>query len=131
MGRRGHCTARGDVGRARGGRLHHPTSRRSRRRPRDLRATAREPLSGGRREQGEGRKVQTPMSSPFPPLRNPSRGRRLRFLLLSPFSFLPVFFSLLQGGEAAPAPAPAVNWVLPIFTDKEGYRSMTLRGTEV
>jgi hypothetical protein len=27
--------------------------------------------------------------------------------------------------------APAVNWVLPIFTDKEGFRSMTLRGTEV
>src|SRR6185436_20415953 len=23
------------------------------------------------------------------------------------------------------------NWVLPIFTDKEGYRSMTLRGSEV
>lgn len=32
---------------------------------------------------------------------------------------------------ATPTPAPAVNWVLPIFTDKEGYRSMTLRGTEV
>lgn len=45
------------------------------------------------------------------------------FFLLSPCS-------LLQSGEAAP-PAPAVNWVLPIFTDKEGYRSMTLRGTEV
>lgn len=29
------------------------------------------------------------------------------------------------------APAPAVNWVLPIFTDKEGFRSMTLRGSEV
>lgn len=27
--------------------------------------------------------------------------------------------------------APALNWVLPIFTDKEGYRSMTLRGSEV
>lgn len=26
---------------------------------------------------------------------------------------------------------PAVNWVLPIFTDKEGHRSMTLRGSEV
>ncbi|MGH7956910.1 MAG: LPS export ABC transporter periplasmic protein LptC [Opitutaceae bacterium] len=24
-----------------------------------------------------------------------------------------------------------MNWVLPIFTDKEGYRSMTLRGSEV
>ena len=29
------------------------------------------------------------------------------------------------------AGAPAVNWVLPIFTDKEGFRSMTLRGSEV
>lgn len=27
--------------------------------------------------------------------------------------------------------APAINWVLPIFSDKEGYRSMTLRGSEV
>lgn len=31
----------------------------------------------------------------------------------------------------ASGPAPAQNWVLPIFTDKEGYRSMTLRGSEV
>jgi hypothetical protein len=31
----------------------------------------------------------------------------------------------------APEPAPAPNWVLPIFTDKDGYRSMTLRGSEV
>ena len=47
-------------------------------------------------------------------------------LLLSPFSFL------LGGGEtAAPvAPAPAINWVLPLFSDKEGHRTMTLRGTE-
>ncbi len=27
--------------------------------------------------------------------------------------------------------APALNWVLPLFTDKEGFRSMTLRGTAV
>ena len=46
------------------------------------------------------------------------------FLLLSPFS-------LLRGGEAAATAAPAVNWVLPLFSDKEGYRTMTLRGTEV
>ena len=31
----------------------------------------------------------------------------------------------------APATAPAVNWVLPLFTDKEGFRTMTLRGSEV
>src|SRR5690606_17294820 len=42
--------------------------------------------------------------------------------LLSPFSLL------LRGSDTA---APAQNWVLPIFTDKEGYRSMTLRGTAI
>lgn len=40
---------------------------------------------------------------------------------------------LLAGGvrAAAPAPTPVVakNWSLPLFT-KEGYRTMTLRGTE-
>lgn len=46
-------------------------------------------------------------------------------LLLSPAA-------LLRGGEAtAPATAPAFNWVLPLFSDKEGHRLMTLRGTEV
>ena len=47
---------------------------------------------------------------------------------------LPLSFLLPAEREAAPpviAPAPAINWVLPIFTDKEGFRSMTLRGTEV
>lgn len=29
------------------------------------------------------------------------------------------------------ATPPAKNWVLPIFTAKEGFRSMTLRGSEV
>lgn len=29
------------------------------------------------------------------------------------------------------APAPAYNWVLPLFGDKDGHRTMTLRGTEV
>ena len=29
----------------------------------------------------------------------------------------------------SPSTAPAVNWALPIFTDKEGFRSMTLRGS--
>lgn len=53
----------------------------------------------------------------------------LGLLLLSPSSLLFV-------GAASPTAspdliAPAVNWVLPIFTDKEGFRSMTLRGTEV
>ncbi|MES2692006.1 MAG: LPS export ABC transporter periplasmic protein LptC [Verrucomicrobiota bacterium] len=44
-----------------------------------------------------------------------------------------LLFSLpLAAGEPpTPAPAPAVNWVLPLFSDKEGYRSMTLRGSEV
>ena len=39
--------------------------------------------------------------------------------------------SAATAAEAEAAPAPAFNWVLPIFTDKEGYRSMTLRGSEV
>lgn len=33
--------------------------------------------------------------------------------------------------ESGPVTSPALNWVLPIFTDREGYRSMTLRGSEV
>jgi hypothetical protein len=39
--------------------------------------------------------------------------------------------SATTAAEAEATPAPAFNWVLPIFTDKEGYRSMTLRGSEV
>lgn len=40
--------------------------------------------------------------------------------------------SVARAQAPAPAaPAPAQNWVLPIFTDKEGHRSMTLRGSEV
>ena len=31
--------------------------------------------------------------------------------------------------EPVPGP-PAKNWALPLFTDKEGFHSMTLRGTE-
>lgn len=31
----------------------------------------------------------------------------------------------------AMASAPALNWVLPLFTDREGYRTMTLRGSAV
>jgi hypothetical protein len=37
---------------------------------------------------------------------------------------------LAQGPSPAPAAAPAVNWVLPLFTDQEGHRLMTLRGSE-
>lgn len=39
-----------------------------------------------------------------------------------------------QAPQAAPSPSvavPAKNWVLPLFTAKEGFRSMTLRGSEV
>ncbi len=32
---------------------------------------------------------------------------------------------------APPVAVPAKNWVLPLFTAKEGFRSMTLRGSEV
>jgi len=39
--------------------------------------------------------------------------------------------TLARAQAPATAAAPAINWVLPLFTDKEGFRSMTLRGTEV
>jgi hypothetical protein len=61
--------------------------------------------------------------------------RRLRAAMR--FGLLLAPSSLLTCPAATPPPAaadfsaPAVNWVLPIFTDKEGYRSMTLRGSEV
>ena len=50
-----------------------------------------------------------------------------------------LFATLVAVSAAALAPqpaaeftaAPARNWVLPIFTDKDGFRSMTLRGNEV
>ena len=39
--------------------------------------------------------------------------------------------SRTEPAERAPATtSPAKNWVLPLFTDKEGFRSMTLRGSE-
>lgn len=31
---------------------------------------------------------------------------------------------------AEPAASPALNWVLPIFSDREGYRVLTARGSE-
>jgi hypothetical protein len=49
-------------------------------------------------------------------------------LLLVPSALLP---AQRESAGPAVAPAPATNWVLPIFTDKEGFRSMTLRGTAV
>ena len=54
-----------------------------------------------------------------------------KWLLLLPLLVAPV--PVLPGGEPAEPIrlAPAVNWVLPLFTDAEGYRSMTLRGSEV
>lgn len=45
-------------------------------------------------------------------------------------SILPLllFSACLRAVEPS---SPATNWVLPIFTDKEGYRSLTARGSEV
>ena len=56
------------------------------------------------------------------------RIRAIAFLLLS---LLPVPGDIVRSAETPSSVAPAVNWVLPIFTDKEGFRSMTLRGSEV
>lgn len=39
-----------------------------------------------------------------------------------------------QSPQPPPPPlnaSPATNWVLPLFTDKEGYRSLTLRGSQI
>jgi hypothetical protein len=36
-----------------------------------------------------------------------------------------------QKAPPAVTTAPAMNWVLPLFTDKEGWRTMTLRGAAV
>ncbi len=33
--------------------------------------------------------------------------------------------------SSAPVAVPAKNWILPLFTAKDGFRSMTLRGSEV
>ncbi len=52
---------------------------------------------------------------------NGIRTRAGWLLLLAPLS-------LVLGADTV---APAVNWVLPIFTDKEGYRSLIARGSEV
>ncbi|MDP3073442.1 MAG: hypothetical protein Q8N18_24335 [Opitutaceae bacterium] len=51
--------------------------------------------------------------------------------LLAPVCPLPGADAPPPAPAAPAASAPAINWVLPIFTDKEGFRSMTLRGTEV
>lgn len=54
-----------------------------------------------------------------------------------------MFFAVVAASAQPPAPVPArlspgdgtigppaKNWVLPLFTDKEGFRSMTVRGSE-
>jgi len=52
--------------------------------------------------------------------------------LLFSFAVLACAAARAQAPTPTPAgPAPGQNWVLPIFTDKEGFRSMTLRGSEV
>ena len=59
-----------------------------------------------------------------------------RTIILATIAALPLQAQAPDKKSAASVPAvvaasPAVNWVLPIFTDKEGFRSMTLRGSEV
>jgi len=55
--------------------------------------------------------------------------------LLLPFALLASTALQAQApvASSAPAPAgpPAKNWILPLFTDKDGFRTMTLRGSEV
>jgi hypothetical protein len=54
----------------------------------------------------------------------------LRLVLVVPF-LLPVAPAATPPSNEPTFSSPAVNWVLPLFTDKEGFRSMTLRGSEV
>ena len=59
--------------------------------------------------------------------------RRPRWLAPSASVLLAILGPALGSAQAptpTPAAAPAVNWVLPLFTDKEGHRLMTLRGSE-
>jgi hypothetical protein len=55
----------------------------------------------------------------------------LRFAGRAAFFLGPLAAPLLFAGDANPATNPAVNWVLPLFTDADGFRSMTLRGSTV
>lgn len=43
----------------------------------------------------------------------------------------PANTALPAGDDTPVITAPALNWVLPLFTDKEGWRTMTLRGSAV
>jgi hypothetical protein len=59
-----------------------------------------------------------------------------RTIILATIASLPLQAQAPANKAASSPPAvvvasPAMNWVLPIFTDKEGFRSMTLRGSEV
>src|SRR5438874_1947302 len=49
--------------------------------------------------------------------------------MMRPWSIL--LFCGCSLATAADAPAPAVNWILPLFTDQDGFRAMTVRGSEV
>lgn len=64
--------------------------------------------------------------------RTPEPGRRatplLPRLLSAPLLF--AFAGLLTAADTAVSTGPARNWALPLFTPG-GYRSMTLRGSEV
>ena len=57
--------------------------------------------------------------------------RQWRLLLALAGFALPASSHAADPALTPVTPAPAVNWVLPLFTDKEGHRSMTLRGSEV
>src|SRR5687768_3894026 len=48
---------------------------------------------------------------------------------MKPFRVTLLLF-LCSFAGAADSNAPAQNWVLPLFTDKEGYRMLTARGSD-
>lgn len=74
---------------------------------------------------------------PFPALQRSALVRRPARLAALALAALPLSPAALHSA-APPAPAPsgavsvpAKNWVLPLFTAKDGFHNLTLRGSEV
>lgn len=67
----------------------------------------------------------------LPAIRSRAPALHRRSWLWSVFASFPLAFLVAQSQQDAEPGAQALNWVLPIFTDKEGYRSLTARGSAI
>jgi lipopolysaccharide export system protein LptC len=56
---------------------------------------------------------------------------RLGAITLALFTLAGAAEPAAPAARPQPSAAPAHQWVLPVFSDREGYRLMTLRGAEV